>query len=225
MAPEREQRLGLWLPQQQPQLRPEPRAGHRVEHALVDGLGGQPVGALVRLEAQPGGVAGQAQQPGGIVEERPVVQHAQAPRLEVLARPRQPDQLAVREVQGDRVDAEVAPLQVLADRRAELDLGEQAPAAVALAAGAREVEDRAIGKLDRGRPEPLVLDDTTAGAACHGHRVALDHEVELVWLAFQQQVAHGAADHVDGILALERGDGGRAAEAGRQIHGGILAAG
>jgi hypothetical protein len=41
----------------------------------------------------------------------------------------------------------------------------------------------------------------------------------------KEEVPHGAADHVHGGLALQRGDGGRAAEAFDQVHGGILAPG
>ena len=119
------------------------------------------------------------------------MQDPQPPRLEVLARARQPDQLAVLEVQGDRVDGEVAPLEVLAQGRAELNLRQRPRALVALAARAREVEGHAV-ELDRGGSEPLVRDDTTADAPRDLERVALDHEVELVRLAAQQQVAHGA---------------------------------
>ena len=71
-------------------------------------------------------------------------------------------------------------------------------------------------------PKRSCDDDTpppSRGAARHGDRVALDDEVELVRRAAQQQVAHGAADHVHGVLAVEGGDGGRATEAGQQIHG------
>ena len=59
---------------------------------------------------------------------------------------------------------------------------------------------------------------TLGGTARHSHRIALDHEVELVRRAAQQHVAHGSADHVDGLLALERGDGRRPAETFTYVH-------
>ena len=139
------------------------------------------------------------------------MQDPEPPGAQVLLGARQPGQLAVRQVQGDRVDREVAPLEVLAQGGAELDLRQRARPLVALAPCAREIEGR-LGRGDGGGAEAVVDDHLAArpgrGAVRHGHRVAFDHEVELVRRATQQQVAHGAADHIDGVLALERGDGG-----------------
>ncbi len=149
------------------------------------------------------------------------MEHAQRARREVLPRACVVGQLAVREVQGDRVDGEVAAREVLRQRGAELDVGQRPGPLVALTAGSREVE-RGPRSLHRGRPEPLVRGHGAAQpfrrAARHGHRVALDHEVELVRRTAEQDVAHGAADHVDRLLALERGDGGRPAETFTDIH-------
>ena len=61
------------------------------------------------------------------------------------------------------------------------------------------------------------------GAARDRHRVALDHEVQLARLAAQQEVADGATDHVHGVLAVQRGDGGWPTEAFEHVHGGHLA--
>jgi hypothetical protein len=74
-----------------------------------------------------------------------------------------------------------------------------------------------------------VRGHTTAGAfgrpAGHRERVALDHEVQLVRAAAEQQVAHGAADDVHRVLAVERGDGGWPPQAFEHVpHAGHLRA-
>ena len=48
---------------------------------------GERVRVRIGLEPEPGGVAGHAQQPGGVVLERGVVEHAQAARAQVLRAP------------------------------------------------------------------------------------------------------------------------------------------
>ena len=149
------------------------------------------------------------------------MEHAQPARVEVLAGVRGPDQLAVRQVQRDRVDGEVAAFEVLAQRGAELHLGQRPRPLVALPARAGQVERRPV-EAHGGGPEALVRDDATAGAARDRHRVALDDEVELVRIDTKEEVADGAADHVDGVLAVEGGDGGRAAETLQEIHLGHL---
>ena len=107
-----------------------------------------------------------------------------------------------------RVDREVAPREVVPQRRA-LDLGQRAGCAVELGARARDVETHlgaaAVDALhDRGL-EALVRvarDAELAGQQARElDRVALHHQVEVEALLAQQHVAHRAADQVD---ALER---------------------
>ena len=115
-------RRRLGLAQQQPQLRAQPRAGDGGERAVGDRRERPQARLLLDLEAQPRAVAHEPQQPRRVVEERALVQHAQPPRREVLERARHRLERAVGEPHGERVDAEVAPRQVLAQRDAELDL-------------------------------------------------------------------------------------------------------
>ena len=121
------------------------------------------------------------------------MQHAQPPRREVLEPAGERLQLAVREPDGDRVDAEVAAREILGDRRAELDLGQRTRALVALAARLGEVD-----LAGRGRgAEALVDERLLAQQPRRGRRVALHHEIEVPRLAPEQRVADRAADHPD----------------------------
>jgi hypothetical protein len=142
------------------------------------------------------------------------VEDPQAARVEVLLRVRRPGQVAVGRVPRDRVDGEVAPQQVLLERRPELHLGQRARPRVALAPRAGQVEGVAAER-HRGRAEALVLDDTSVDAPRDGHRVALHDEVELMRRTAEQNVADGAADHVHGVLARERLHGGML---GQRVH-------
>ena len=82
----------------------------------------------VGAELEPVRVADEPQHPRRVVDERAVVQHAQdAARRGRRGRRRHSDELVVGEPDGDRVDAEVAPRQVLLDRRAELRRPGSAP--------------------------------------------------------------------------------------------------
>jgi hypothetical protein len=177
------QRRRLRLAQQQAQLGAQPRARDRRHGAVRDGLGREPAGVLVGGEPEPRRIAGEPQQARRVVAERAVVQHPERAGREIVRGTRVVGQLAVREVQRDRVDREIAPRQVLGQRRAELDVRQRPRALVALASRPGEVEHRVRGG-HRGRPEPLVHRHLAAQAlrraARHGHRIALDHEVELV---------------------------------------------
>src|SRR5437667_403526 len=75
-----------------------------------------PRGLRLRPEAQTREVAAKAQQARGILDEAGRMQHAQAARSEIVKRGRWRAQLAALwsgECQGDRVDGEVAALEVL----------------------------------------------------------------------------------------------------------------
>jgi hypothetical protein len=225
VARQRHQGGGLRLVQQEAELGTEAGPRHGVDRAALDRLSGERVGVLVGFEPQPRGVAREPEQPRRVVAERVVVQHAERPGVEVLAGARSEDQLAVGEMQGDRVDREVAALQVLAQRRAELDVRQRARPLVALPAGAGDVEDR-VRRLNRHGAEAIVHDRPPAQRLRHApgdrHGIALDDEVELLRRAAQQHVAHGAADHVDGVLALDGSDGLRPAQTFACIHGAHL---
>ena len=91
------------------------------------------------LEAKASRVARKPQQPRRVVDEAPVVENPQPARVEVVERagvPRSAPGGIAGEREGDRVDGEVAPAQVLRQRRG-LHVGERARVRVRLATGAR----------------------------------------------------------------------------------------
>ena len=143
------------------------------------------------------------------------MQDPQHAGLEVLARARVRGQAPVGRVHGDRVDAEVAPGEILGQRHAEPHVGQRSGRRVGLRPGARHVEHRGR-RVDGGRPEALVdghlAPEALGRAAGDGLGGALDDEVELGGHPPQERVAHGAADHVHARLAGHRGEHGRACE-------------
>jgi hypothetical protein len=217
VALEGEQRGGLRLAQQQPQLAPQPAARDGPDGRR----GGERVGLRIGLEPEPGAVAGHAQQAGRVVIERALVEHAQHAGGEVLAGARPLGERAVGQPQRDRVDGEVAPREVLLDARARRDVGQRARPRVGLGARADHVERRGP-RAHGGRAEAVVDDDVAAeplrGAPGDRRRVALDHDVQLARHGAQQRVADGAADDVHARLGAERVQhGGRAGRAGHQL--------
>ena len=121
------------------------------------------------------------------------MQDAQLVRGEVLEPAGHGAQLAVGKAYRDRVDAEVAPLEVLVDRRAQLDVGQRTGALVALAPGRGDV-DVPVGR--RGA-EALVHERLLPQPPRGLRRVALDHEIEVARVAPEQRVAHRTAHHPD----------------------------
>ena len=121
------------------------------------------------------------------------MQGAQPPRGEVVERARERLERAVGEPDGERVDAEVAPREVLAQRDAELDLRQRTRVLVALAAGGGDV-DLPDG---RGGAEAVVEHRVLAEPPRGGRGVALHHEIEVARLAADQRVADRAADDPD----------------------------
>ena len=179
-------------------------------------------GVQVRREAEAGGVADEPQHPRGVVDERALVEHAQHVRVEVVAGPLPLRHGAVDEPDRDRVDGEVPPREVLLDRGAEFHVRQRPRPGVALAAGAREVEDDVAGR-DRRGAEALVdgqrAADPLRRPARDRHRVTLHHQVQFARLAAQQRVAHRAADDVHARLLRDGGEhdlgaGGR----GQEVH-------
>ncbi len=188
----------IGLRERQPQLAAQTRARDAPEGAGREGRPGQTPCVRRDLEPEPGGVTGQAQQAGRIVEKAPFVQDPQTPGLEVDERPRQRQQLsrrAGREAQGDRVDREIAPAQILADRRG-LDQRQRARGLVLLRARPRHVDAQGplgCSRLALRRPadqhggglEAVVqrLRMARAGAFRQAYRealgVPLDDHVEL----------------------------------------------
>ena len=102
------------------QLVADPRARDGGERVARDRLARQPLGLRVEREAEPRGVAHGAQQPGGVVEEAAVVQHADRLRVEVAepaVRVVQVPEVVARQPDGHGVHGEVAAAQVLASAR------------------------------------------------------------------------------------------------------------
>ena len=79
---------GVGLGEREAQLVADPRARDGGERARGDRLAGQLARARLDLEAEPGAVAREAPEARRVVEERPVVQHAQQPRPQVVLRAR-----------------------------------------------------------------------------------------------------------------------------------------
>ena len=109
-------RRRLLLPEEVEQLVAHPLSGHGCGGALRGGLAREPLGVRVHGEAEPRLVANGAEEPGGVVDEAPVVEHTDPPGLEVLLSavgvvqlaeivPGQPDR--------HRVHREVPPRQVV----------------------------------------------------------------------------------------------------------------
>ena len=139
------------------------------------------------------------------------MQHAQDAGAQIGAGVVPLHDLVVGQPDGDGVDAEVPPRQVLLDRSAELDIGERTRPGVGLAARAGQVEREPVGEHGR-RPEPIVDGQRAADAlrrpARDRHRVTLDDEVEFARGAAQQRVAHGPADDVHAGLPGQGGEHG-----------------
>ena len=159
------------------------------------------------------------------------MEHAQHARVEVRPRARRAVQLAVGQPQRERVDREVAPREVVLERRAELHDRQRAGLGIALAPRSGEVE-RGVRASHRGRAEALVHQHLAAEPlgrpARDDQRVPLDDEVEVARHAAEQQVAHRAADHPDARLSaqrrehrLGRGQGPESLQEGRR-HAGNL---
>src|SRR5580765_7565621 len=131
------------------------------------------------------------------------MKHADRPRLEVapaLEWINQPPGGLARESDRHGVDGEVAPEEIVLDRRG-LDAWERGRGLVALAAGGDHVDVVAIPVLDDGRSEGVVWPDA-AGELLSKHLgellpVALDGEVDVEGRLAEQDVPDRAADEVD----------------------------
>jgi hypothetical protein len=97
---------------------------------------------------------------------------------------------------GHRVDREVAPREVVLERRRR-HRRERARVGVGLGAGAREV-DLEFVELHGCGPEALVLGHLSTERGGEAGDVVLGDEVDVGALRPEQEVANGAADEVDG---------------------------
>ncbi len=181
---------GIALLREQPQLVADACAADRRQRAAVD----QRSRVGVDGEAQAAGVAGQAEHARRVVDEARFVEHAQAAARAGPPALQEPSQAAVGERQRDRVDGEIAPQQILLEARRD-HVGQRAGMGVGLAPGPRDVVAEAVEGHGRG-PEPVVDAQRPSERPREGQRVSLDHQVEVVGRAAEQQIAHGAADQV-----------------------------
>src|SRR5581483_11680453 len=102
--------------------------------------------AGIGRESEPPRVPSQPEQPRRVIAEAALVEHPKNALLEIVARVGDREQrspLGSVELQRGRVDGEVAPLEILIDRR-RLDIRKRARSAVALAPRPRDVVARAV---------------------------------------------------------------------------------
>ncbi len=171
-----------------------------------------------------------APEPRGVVAEAVRAQRAQAARGEVLEAAERIEQLAAsrpRHAEGDGVDAEIAPREILVDRRAGAHLGQRAGPRVALAAQPREV-DPLPAQLDPCGGEarlPMHRDDLAASVAQprrrrggEGGGVPTAGEVQLGRRDAGCEVADRAADGPQ-FDAQFRGGLGGGVEQGSRVGG------
>ncbi len=108
------------------------------------------------------------------------------------------------ERRGHRVDREVAPEQVLAERRT-LDGRKRPGCVVELGARRDDVDPLVVAVLHDRRPEPLVRRRATSESlrerVRERDRVALDGDVDVEALLAEEDVANRAADEVDALGA------------------------
>ena len=201
------------LLEQRLQLVAQARGREVADEPHLDAAAGEPL--RVRLEPQPVAalVPDRAEDPRRVVDEREVVEDAQRAPLEVAAAAERIDEAAEilrRERDGHRVQREVAPEEILADRRT-LDRRERRRRVVELRAGRDEIDALAVAVRDRGRAELLMRANVAAERlreqVAERDGITLDRDVDVEPGLAEQDVAHGAADEVDALGPLaERGD-------------------
>ena len=135
-----------------------------------------------------------------VLDEREVVQHPDGLRHEVRApaeRVDEPAKVLGLEGRCHGVDREVAAVEILADR-CMLDSGQGARRVVELRACRDDVHALVVAVDHDGRPELLVLTRAPAqlarDLAGEPDRVALDRDVDVEALLFDEDVPDGAAD-------------------------------
>ena len=165
-------------------------------------------GVVVHREAEPAFVSHSPKDARRIVDEREVVEDTDRAVLEVAAaseRVDEPPEVLALQGHGHRVDREVAPEEVLADRRV-LDGRKRGGCVVELRPRGHDVDPAAVAVQDDRRPELLVRFDASAKGLSErlGERdgVALHRDVDVEAALAEQDVAHGPADEVDAVVVL-----------------------
>jgi hypothetical protein len=197
------------LAQQVHELVADAGAGDGRERLGGHGLPREALRLGVELEAEPGGVADCTQQPGRVVEEAAVVEHADRGHRHVghaAAGVVEVADVVAGEPDRHRVDREVAAREVLGERRGRYPR-QLAGRVVGLLPRAREVVGPDRGH-DGRRAEALVLPRLApkpVGDRARGRAsIALDGDVHVVRVGPAQEVAHGAADEIGRRKPLER---------------------
>jgi hypothetical protein len=199
-----QRRDGVGLGEQQPHLVADPVARDR---APV-GRAGQRGRPLLHREPQPRRVARHPQDTRGVVGERALVQHPQAPRGDVVQGPGRGPDLPARQPDGDRVHGEVAAQQVLV-QPGRPHVGQRPRRVVGLRARARDVHPPAVGGPHLRGPEAPVRLDDLAERRQDGLELALDRDVEIAHGRVEQRVAHRPAHQPQARNPPRRGqDGG-----------------
>ena len=171
-----------------------------------------------RGEVELGDEPRRAQHPQRIVGERLLgrgrgVQRAGGERGEATVRVDEapvPLDLATGQLDGHRVDREVAPDQVVLDRLTEGDDRVAAHAVVRVGPERGDLDGRAVpARADRPERDPRVPDRLGPALEQGEHRwwVGVGGEVEVGLLAVQQGVADAATDEVEPVSG--RGEPGR----------------
>ena len=153
---------------------------------------------LIDLEAEPRGVAREAQQARGIVAKAAVMQHAQHAPRDVLLPMRRRAHPGVGQRYGDRVDGEVTSQQIFGDRRG-LDQRQRPRLGIALAASPGDVDAR-VPQRDAGRPEAVVGDRLATERAQQRLDRPLDEHIELARTLGSQQVADRTPHEMDALI-------------------------
>ena len=171
---------------------------------------------LVHPEAVPVLIADRAEDASGVVDEREVVEHADRPRLEIAPPAEgidEPAEVGALERDRHRVDREIAPEEVLADRGV-LDGRQRRRRVVELGARGDDVDALVLAVEDDRRAELVMRAHTPAERVRQRlrkcDRVALDGDVDVEAALAEQDVAHRPADEVDAFVRLR--DGGHRLE-------------
>ena len=209
--PQRAERVGFL--EREPQLGTEAASRDRVHRRGPDRLLGQLAGIRLDLESQPGAVAAQAEQAGGVVDERAVVEDPEPPPVEVGERVVGGHELAraaSRQVDGDRVDGEVPAGQVLI-LGAGSDLREGPGDRVALCPAPGDVHPARRPHHGRGFEAVVEGQDRGAFAAQLEQRQQVPREtpgvgghdhVQLLRGTAEEEVADRPSDQGDVLVAL-----------------------
>ena len=209
------------LGEQEDELVAQPRRREVADEAHLDGAARELRGVLVHAEPVPVLVPDRAKDPRRVVDEREVVQDADHAGVEVgpaAERVDEPPEVVALERDRHRVDREVAPEEVLADRRV-LDGRERRRRVVELGPRRHDVDAAAVAVEHDRCAELRVRPHAAVERFCERLReldgVALDGDVDVEALLAEKDVADRPADEVDALVALA--DGRDRLERGREV--------